>query len=294
MGRAAFRDAVISALLKIAGSTSILVVLLIFFFIAKEAAPFLMGSQAKTLLNLRWLPVSFENESYGLLPLLNGSLLVTAIATLITVPLSVCTAVYLSEVSNDWEKNFLKPFIELLAGIPSVVIGFFGLVVLSPLIKSVFGLPSGMNALTGGLLLALMAAPTIISISEDALRSVPASFKSASLALGASHLETVWKVTVPAALPGITAAVMLGIGRVVGETMTVLMVIGNAPILTASPLESVRTMTATIAAEMGEVPFGSEHYHALFCVGVVLLLATFCLNLVARFILKKYRMVGSV
>jgi len=209
---------------------------------------------------------------------------------MIAVPTGVCTAVYMAELANRTERTFLKPLIELLAGLPSVVIGFFGLIVLAPWIKSVFHLSSGLNALTGGILLALMAIPTIVSIAEDALQAVPQVYKQASLALGASHLETVWKVLVPAALPGIAAAVMLGTGRVIGETMAVLMVTGNAAIVSFSPLESVRTMTATVAAEMGEVAFGSDHYRALFCVGMVLLLMTLVLNLVSRRVLEKYRM----
>jgi phosphate transport system permease protein len=169
-----------------------------------------------------------------------------------------------------------------------VVIGFFGLVVLGPAIKHFFHLESGLTGLTGALLLALMAAPTVISISEDAIRSVPGSYKEASLALGASRLQTIWKVTVPAAKAGIVAAVMLGMGRVIGETMAVLMCTGNAAMVSLNPLGSVRTMTATIAAEMGEVPFGSEHYQALFCVGIVLLLATFALNVVAQRALARH------
>jgi phosphate transport system permease protein len=171
-----------------------------------------------------------------------------------------------------------------------VVLGFFGLLVVAPFIKTIFGLSTGLTALTGALLLSLMAIPTIISLSEDALVSVPYALKNASLALGASHLQTIFRVTLPAALPGIVAAVMLGIGRVIGETMAVLMVTGNSAILTASPLASVRTMTATIAAEMGEVPFGSVHYQALFWIGIILLAITFALNIVAQRVLKKYGM----
>ena len=156
--------------------------------------------------------------------------------------------------------------------------------------KGIFHISSGLTALTGALLLALMAIPTIITISEDAIRSVPRSYKDASLALGASKMQTIWKVTVPASFSGIIAAVMLGMGRVIGETMTVMMVTGNAPLITANPLESVRTMTATIAAEMGEVPFGSDHYRALFWVGIILLILTFGLNMISMRVLKKYRM----
>lgn len=271
-------------------STSILIVILIFLFIGKEAVPFISNPGLDSLFNSRWVPTSLQKESFGIYPLVAGSLIVTLIATLVSVPFGVCAAVYIAEVASQMENKILKPFIELLAGIPSVVIGFFGLVVLAPIIKQIFHLNTGLSALTGGLLLALMAAPTMISISEDAIRSVPKSYKEASYALGANRLETIWKVTVPAALPGIIAAVMLGIGRVIGETMAVLMVTGNAAIMTLSPFESVRTMTATIAAEMGEIAFGSDHYRALFCVGILLLLVTFALNVVAQNVLKRYRM----
>ena len=185
------------------------------------------------------------------------------------------------------ERTILKTLIDVLAAIPSVVLGFFGLVALSPWIKNLFGLTTGMTALTGSVLLALMALPTVVSISEEAIRSVPRTLKSASLSLGASPLQTTWRVTIPAASAGIVASVALGMSRVVGETMAVMMVTGNAPEITLSPLGSVRTMTATIAMEMGEVAFGSDHYRALFCIGLILLCVTFALNVVARRALKK-------
>ena len=282
------KEKLIKYLLLGTASTSILVVILIFTFLAKEALPFADEPGLKELLHDRWIPVSFQRETFGILPLICGSLLVTAIATTLMIPFGIGASVYIAELAHPKEREILKPFIEILAGIPSVVIGFFGLLILVPLIKSVFRLSSGLTAAAGGILLALMAIPTVISISEDAIRAVPQSYKSASLALGASKMQTIWKVTVPAALPGIITAVMLGIGRVVGETMAVMMVTGNAAIITAQPFESVRTMTATIAAEMGEVAFGSIHYRALFCVGIVLLLATFFLNTIAHKILKKY------
>lgn len=289
MGRAAWKEKAIRLMLLSAASTSILIVVLIFVFLGKEAGPFLIEPGAGKLVSTRWMPVSFQEESFGILPLVVGSLVVTVTAMLIVIPFGICAAVYISEVARPWEREVFKPFVELLAGIPSVVIGFFGLVVLAPLVKDLFGLSTGLTALSGALLLALMAIPTVVSISEDAIRSVPASYKEASLALGASRLQTIWKVTVPASLSGIVAAVMLGMGRVIGETMAVMMVTGNAAVMTASPLDSVRTMTATIAAEMGEVPFGSDHYRALFCIGIVLLLATFGLNMIAQRVLKKYR-----
>ena len=285
-----WKDRLIKAIFFWAASTSILVVACIFFFMGKETIQFFQEKGFSDLWEIRWVPVSFQKQLFGILPLVTGSLLVTILATLIALPFSICGAVYISEVAGKTEREILKPFIELLTGIPSVVIGFFGLVVLAPLVKNIFNLPTGQIALTGALLLALMAVPTIVSISEDALRSVPRSYKEVSLAIGASKLQTILRVTIPAALPGIIAAVMLGMGRVIGETMAVMMVTGNSAIITASPFESVRTMTATIAAEMGEVPFGSLHYRALFVVGFVLLVATFILNMVAQRVLKKYRM----
>ncbi len=284
------KEKLIKYILAGAASSSILIVVLIFLFLFKEAVPFLKKPGLGALLNQDWRPVSFFNESYGIIPLVTGSLLVTVLATLIALPFGVIGAVYISELATPLEREIFKPFIEILAGIPSVVIGFFGLVVLAPVIKSTFHLPSGLTAFTGAILLALMAIPTIITISEDAIRSVPKSYKEASLALGASRLETIWRVTVPAALSGIVAAVMLGMGRVIGETMAVLMVTGNSALTTFNPFTSVRTMTATIAAEMGEVAFSSTHYRALFCVGIVLLVVTFIINLVAQKFLKKYKL----
>lgn len=283
-----WKDRLVRRFFTLAASFTILIVLLIFLFVGREAAPFLSDPGPANLLRSRWIPVSFQEATFGILPLVAGSLVVTFLATVIAVPLGIAGAVYIAEVARPVEREFLKPFIEVLAAIPSVVLGFFGLIVMAPVVKSVFHLQSGLVALTGALVLALMALPTVISVSEDAIRSVPDSFKQASLALGASAQQTVWRVVVPAAIPGITAAIMLGIGRIVGETMAVMMVTGNAAKITFSPFESVRTMTATIAAEMGEVGIGSAHYHALFCVGVVLLLSTFCLNILALKAFKRY------
>jgi len=285
-----WKEKLIEWSLRWTASLSILIVICIFVFILKEAAPFAKHPGLSELLGSRWVPVSARKESFGIIPLVTGSVLVTVLAMLLTIPFGVGSAVYISELSNPLERELLKPFIELLAGIPSVVIGFFGLVVLVPLVKSCFGLATGLTAFSGAILLALMAIPTVASISEDALRSVPGSYKEASLALGASRMRTIWRVTVPAALPGIMAAVMLGTGRVIGETMAVMMVTGNAAIITFWPFDSARTMTATIAAEMGEVAFGSDHYGALFCIGIILLLATFGLNIAAQKVLRKYRM----
>ena len=285
-----WKESAIKTVLVGAASTSILIVLLIFVFLGKEAFPFIGDPGLGSLLNVRWIPVSFKAEIFGIIPLFLGSLLVTFIATLIMIPFGVFGAIYIAEISTSTEREILKPFIEILAGIPSVVLGFFGLVVLSPIIKSVFGLNTGLTALTGSILLALMAIPTVISISEDAIQSVPKAYKEASLALGAGRMQTIFRIVVPAALPGIIAAIMLGVGRVIGETMAVLMVTGNAAKITANPFDSVRTMTATIAAEMGEVAFGSHHYQALFWVGILLLIVTFGLNVFAQRVLRKYQM----
>lgn len=285
-----WRDKAIHAILVGSASTSILIVALIFIFLGREALPFAWDPGFKELWQTRWVPVSFKEEVFGILPLVGGSVLVTGLATLIMIPFGVFGAIYIAEIARERERSLLKPFIEILAGIPSVVIGFFGLVVLSPIVKDVFGLSTGLTALTGAILLALMAIPTVITVSEDAIQSVPKSYREASLALGANNLQTIFRIIVPAALPGMIAAIMLGTGRVIGETMAVLMVTGNAAKLTLNPFGSVRTMTATIAAEMGEVAFGSHHYQALFWVGIFLLIMTFGLNLVAQRVLRKYQM----
>lgn len=287
--RPRWKDTAIRIIFTSAASTSILIVVLIFLFLFREAAPFaIKPGLHKLFFETRWIPTSMAEVRFGIWPLFVGSLMATVIATVISVPIGVVSSVYISEIAKSAEREFFKPFIELLAGIPSVVIGFFGIMVLGPLVKKVFGVASGLNVFTAALLLALMAAPTIISISEDAIRSVPRSYKEASLATGATKLQTIWRVTVPSSLSGIIAAVMLGMGRVIGETMTVLMVSGMAAQYPKGILSSVRPMTATIAAEMGEVARGSEHYGALFWIGIVLLLFTFGLNMIAQRALKKF------
>lgn len=271
-----------------AALTSIFIVVMIFLFLFREALPFAWDPGLGKLFATRWRHMNTESQ-YGLLPLITGSILVTLLATFFAIPFGIGGAVYIAEIAGPREREWLKPVIELIAAIPSVVLGFFGLAVLGPAMKALLGLQSSQNALNGALLLALMAVPTIITISEDAIRSVPLSYKEASMALGANRLHTIFKVTIPAAMSGIVAAIMLGMGRVVGETMVVVMVTGNAAIVTFSPFESVRTMTATIVAEMGEASYGSTHYRALFWVGIVLLLMTFALNFVAQRVLKKYQ-----
>ncbi|HEY67050.1 MAG TPA: phosphate ABC transporter permease subunit PstC, partial [Thermoflexia bacterium] len=235
----------------------------------------------RDLLQTRWYP---NEEYFGILPLVLGSLLVTLGAAAISLPLGLLTAVFIAEVAPRWMREVLKPLIEVLAGIPSVVLGFLGMVVVSPLVREYLGAPTGLTALSGSLMLGYMALPTIVSVAEDALDAVPKSYRDAALALGATHWQTIWRMTVPAARSGILTAVMLGVGRAIGETMAVMMVTGNAarmPLTLNSLLMPVRTMTATIAAEMGEVAQGSTHYHVLFAIGLVLFLVTFIINLVA-------------
>ncbi len=241
------------------------------------------------LMGTAWYPTAEPAPLFGILPLILGSLVVTLGSILVALPVGLAGAVYLSEVAHPSIRMLLKPTIEILAGIPSVVFGFFGLVVLVPFLQRLFDLNVGETALAGIIMLAIMALPTIISVSEDALSAVPGSYREASLALGATRWQTIVRVTVPAALSGITAAAMLGIGRAVGETMTVLMVTGNAARIPTSLLQPVRTLTATIAAELGEAPQGGEHYQALFAIGIVLFVFTFLINLVADLVSARYR-----
>ncbi len=238
---------------------------------------------------LKWNPGGFKEDAFGIVPLLVSTLMVTVGAMLFAVPLGVLTAAYIAEVASPREREIIKPVVEVLAGIPSVVVGFFGIVVLGPLLARIFNLSNGLNAINGSILLGIMALPTITSLAEDAITAVPDDYRQASLALGASRWETLTKVVIPAALSGIIAAVMLGMGRAIGETMTVLMATGNAPAMPGSFLDSVRTMTATIAIELGEVPHNTTHYYVLFAVGLVLFVMTFLVNLASDLILEKYQ-----
>jgi phosphate transport system permease protein len=236
-----------------------------------------------------WNPNSYSKAQYGILSLINSSLMVTLGALFIAIPLGVACAAFLSDIASPKMREILKPAIEILAAIPSVVVGFLGIVLVNPMISKIFGVSHGLNALNGSILLAIMSLPTIISLSEDALRAVPRSYKEASLALGASRWQTLVRVSVPAALSGIIASIMLGMGRAIGETMTVLMATGNAPALTFNFLEAIQTMTATIAIELGEVPYNTTHYYALFVIGLVLFAMTFLVNLISDLILQKFQ-----
>ena len=276
---------VIEGLIRAAGVSTIIIVGLIFLFLIWEGLPTFLDIPLRQLFGSRWYPIE---GLFGMWPLLVGSLLVTTGAVIIAVPLGLISAIYLGEIAPLWQREILKPLIEVLAGIPSIVFGFLGWVVLAPLIQSL-GAPTGLTAFTGSLILAYMALPTIISISEDALYAVPRAYRDGALAIGATQWQTIWRVVLPAARPGIMIAIMLGVGRAIGETMAVLMVTGNAANIPAfGPgmfFQPVRTLTATIAAEMGEVAQGSLHYNALFGLGIILFVITFAINsLASRFV----------
>jgi len=281
------------ALIRVLGFSTVGFVLLIFAFLLREGTPTFFKVPTDELFSPRWYPTF---GLFGFLPLILGSALVTLAAVLMALPLGVATAVFVREVTPPWTREILKPLIEILAGIPSVVLGFFGMTVVSPVVREALGAPTGLTAFTGALILAYMSLPTIISVAEDALDAVPRGYRDAGLAMGATRWQTTWRVVVPAARPGIVIAGMLGMGRAIGETMAVMMVTGNAarlPIDAAALLRPVRTMTATIAAEMGEVARGSVHYHALFGIGIVLFVLTFLINLTAaRAIFRKRRRGG--
>lgn len=285
-GGQGLRERAIESLIHLAGLSAIGLVLLIFVFLLREGIPTFKEVPLTALFSNRWYPIE---AIYGLAPLVYGSLLVTAIALIIAVPLGMTTAIFLGEMAPDWLRDVLKPTIEILAGIPSIVLGFLGWVALAPLIQRA-GAPTGLTAFTGGLILAYMALPTIISIAEDAIDAVPKTYRDGALAIGATDWQTIHRVVLPAARSGLVTAVMLGIGRAVGETMAVLMVTGNAaniPLGTQMLFEPVRTMTATIASEMGEVARGSPHYHVLFTIAIVLFLITFTINSIAARIIGR-------
>ncbi len=239
------------------------------------------------LLSTHWNPTSSTKAAYGVLGMVVSTILVTLVAIGIAAPVGVGVAAWLAFVAPPRAREVIKPILELLAAIPSVVVGFVGIVFVGPLIARVFNLGNGLNALNGAILLSVMALPTIISISEDAVRAVPKDYVQASLALGADRWQTLVRVVLPAAASGILAAVMLGMGRAIGETMTVLMATGNAVALPHGLFDSVRTLTATIAIELGEVPQGSRHYNLLFAVGLVLFVMTFVVNLVSDMVLRR-------
>jgi phosphate transport system permease protein len=280
-------EPIIELCIKLSGFAVVIFVFLVFLFLLKDSLSlFRQYPVSKFLFGTEWLPIS-DPPQFGVIPLLLGSIYVTAWAILICVPLGVGSAMFIAEVAPKHLKNVLKSLVEILASIPSVVLGFLGILWLAPVLRNTFHLSTGMCGLTGSLLLAFMALPTIISISEDALTGVPRTYREAAFGLGATRWQTLWRIVLPSASSGILAAVMLGVGRVVGETMVVLMVTGNAPVMPQSILQPLRTLTATIAGEMGETVGGSDHYYALFAVGLVLFAITFSVNFIADLFLRR-------
>ncbi len=284
-----FKEAIIEKLIFLSGIASIVFVALIFIFLLREGISVLKSSSLGAFLGGKfWYPIS-DPPKLGIFPLILGSLLVTLGAIAMAVPLGIAAAFYIAEVAPSRLRNILKSFVEILSAIPSVVLGFLGITILVPFLKRFLDLPTGLTAFAGSIMLAFMAMPTIISISEDAINAVPREYKEGAIALGATHWQTLHRVIIHGALPGIIAAAMLGIGRVFGETMAVMMVTGNAAVIPHSLFEPVRTLTATIAAEMGEAAKGSPHYYALFAIGIVLFAISFLINLTADLFLNRGR-----
>jgi phosphate transport system permease protein len=272
-------------------STTILALIVVFLFM--EGLPiFSKVSVYDFLFGRYWYPTD-DPPDFGIFPLIVASLAVTAMSAVISIPLGVMTALYLAESASARLREWVKPIVELLAALPSVVIGFFGMVIVAPFLQEIFDIPTGLNLFNASLMLAFMSVPTICSISEDAIYSVPIELKEASLALGANHWETIARVILPASLSGISTAIILGMSRAIGETMVVLMIAGGAAQLPSSIFDPVRPMPASIAAEMAEAPFRSDHYYALFATGVVLFAFTLLFNLVSEYISNKYRQVGA-
>ena len=272
---------------------SITILLLIMLFLFKEGLPiFKTVSVKEFLLGHYWYPTS-DPADFGIFPLIVASLSVTFLSALISIPLGVMTAVYLAEIASHRLAEIVKPMVELLAALPSVVIGFFGMVLVAPFLQRIFDIPTGLNLFNAALMLAFMSIPTICSISEDAIHSVPNALKEASIALGATHLETIVRVILPASLSGISTAIILGMSRAIGETMVVLMVAGGAAMVPGSLFDPVRPMPASIASEMAEAPVGGDHYYALFATGIVLFVFTLIFNIVADHIAYKYKQVGD-
>ena len=288
-----FKEKLIHGLFLFNGLLVVVVLIGIFILLIVKSAPVFKEVPIKDFLfKAMWNPTAtFVTPSYGMGSMLVSTLMVSIGALIIAIPLGIGTAAYLSDIASPRVREIAKPVIEILAGIPSVVIGFLGIVLVGPVLSKLFKLSNGLNALNGSILLAVMALPTIISLAEDALKSVPLSFKEASLALGATHWQTIIKVKIPAAISGIVAACMLGMGRAIGETMTVLMATGCSIAMPHGFLSSVQTITSTIAIELGEVPYNTTHYYALFAIGLVLFVITFIVNMVSDIILHRYQKV---
>lgn len=287
----ALSERAIEGLIRLCGVSAIVFVFGIFFFVFREGSGFFFNGfkPGEFLGSIEWYPTSQSHVRYGVLALIAGTASVTVLAMAIAVPFGIGAAVFISEFCGPRVRETLKIVIELLAAIPSVVWGFIGLTVMNPLIMKVFGAPIGLTVLNGGIILALMSVPIIVSIGEDALKAVPDSYREAALALGVTRWQFIYRVLIPAAKNGLLAAVLLGVGRAVGETMAVLMATGHAVQIPKGVLDSVRTLTATIAAELGEAPVHSEHYQILFIIGILLFLITFSVNLAADLIVRGVR-----
>jgi phosphate transport system permease protein len=274
-------------------TASIAILFMISVFLFMEGLPIFKQVSVKDFIfGEYWYP-TYDPPEFGILSLIMGSLAVTIFSAIISIPLGVMTAVYLAEMATHKIREIVKPVVELLAALPSVVIGFFGMIVVAPFLQDVFDIPTGLNIFNASMMLAFMSIPTICSISEDAIYSVPTNLKEASLALGATHLQTIVRVILPASISGISTAVILGMSRAIGETMVVLMVAGGAAMIPSSIFDPVRPMPASIAAEMAEAPFRGDHYYALFATGIVLFIFTFIFNIMAEHISHKYRQVGE-
>jgi phosphate transport system permease protein len=284
-----WKEFVVTRSIKTAGYSAILFVGLIFIFLLRAGLPTLVEVPLSSLFSTRWYPIE---DYYGILPLIGGSIIVTIGAALFAIPLGLATAIFIAEIAPRWAREILKPLVEVLAGLPSVMLGFLGILVIAPFVRTTLDIPTGLTAFSGAMLLGGMAIPTIVSVAEDALDSVPRTYRQAAFAMGATEWQTIWRVTLPAARSGVLTAIMLGIGRAIGETMTVMMVTGNAPLLPTgigALFQPARTMTATIAAEMGEVANGSVHYHVLFFIGICLFLISLGVNMAAASVVFRQR-----
>jgi phosphate transport system permease protein len=291
--RSIIYDKIIEKFFYITGFSSLLVLLTIMIFLITEGLPlFKEIAISDFIFGMEWYPTS-NNPRFGIMPLIVSSVYITVIASAIAVPLSLCVAIYISELAGSTVKEIIKPAIEIIASIPSVVIGFFGMVVIAPFMMERFNIDSGLNLFNASLMLAFMAVPTIASISEDAISSVPMSLKEASYALGADRWQTMIHVTIPASLSGIWTAIILGISRVIGETMIVLMIAGGAAVIPDSIFSAVRPLTSNIAAEMAEASVGGAHYRALFAIGIILFVITFIFNIIADYLSNKYKFKAS-
>jgi phosphate transport system permease protein len=287
------KERIIQNLFLVVAMTSILVLALIVLFLFKEGVPIFKEVSVKDFLFGKFWYTTYDPPEFGIFALIVASILVTALASIIAVPLGLLSAIYISEIAGTRVKEILKPTIELLASLPSVVIGFFGMVIVAPFLQETFDIPTGLNLFNASVMLALMAVPTISSISEDAIHAVRRELREASLALGATQWETISRVVVPASLSGICTAVILGMSRAIGETMVVLMVAGGAAAIPESIFDACRPMPASIAAEMAEAPFRGDHYYALFATGIVLFFMTLGFNLIADYISHRYKQVGT-